>query len=306
MTIPETPPLRKPQPDNAFGAAGTNGHRPAGLWVPDVPPSLTLLDAALAYAEAGWYLVPTDPNDVKNPGSVVGGKWHEKSSRDPEQIGNGGGRRTRTTASHLHCGRSGAIAFDLDVGDLNSVSTFGRADIAEALVNAGAIQGTRSEGDRGHYLYLMPPNKEFGNSAGAFMAWGEVRGKNGGIVVAPTPHPDAGTKGGCYRWAKVGVVGALPDVLRECLCEAADSADPLTDAELEAFQDTYSGDGCGHEGCRNSIAGPAKQFRDLVAGGARQPRTREGSALGDVRGDGRVLPGRAGRRHPTFCVPRRI
>ena len=42
--------------------------------LPDVD-GLTLADAALAYADCGWYLLPTDPAiDIKNPGSVVGGR----------------------------------------------------------------------------------------------------------------------------------------------------------------------------------------------------------------------------------------
>ena len=37
---------------------------------------------------------------------------------------------------------------------------------------------------------------------------------------------------------------ALPDVLRACLSEASQVADPLTDAELETFLDTHTGGGC--------------------------------------------------------------
>ncbi|GFG73588.1 hypothetical protein [Mycobacterium botniense] len=43
-----------------------------GLRLPDVT-DMSLLNAALAYAEAGWYVLPTDPDDIKNPGSVVSG-----------------------------------------------------------------------------------------------------------------------------------------------------------------------------------------------------------------------------------------
>ena len=61
---------------------------------------------------------------------------------------------------------------------------------------------TRKTGDRGHYLYLMPERHQFGNSAGAFVRWGQVRGHNGVIILAPTPHPDAATKGGRYHWKR--------------------------------------------------------------------------------------------------------
>ena len=53
-------------------------------------------------------------------------------------------------------------------------------------------------------------------------------------------------------------MGPLPDVLRECLTEAGESADPLTDAELEAFLDAHNGDGCGRDGCRHMVSGPGQ------------------------------------------------
>ncbi|MDO3398679.1 bifunctional DNA primase/polymerase [Mycolicibacterium neoaurum] len=225
------------------------------------------MDAALAYADAGWYVLPTNPADIKNPGSVVKGKWHEKSSRDPDQI-----RQWWETnpacGIALHCGRSNAGVFDYDQDDLQALRAIGRSDLAEALLAATALQGTRRDGDRGHYIFLLPDDgREYGNSAGAFMAVGEFRGKNGVIIAAPTPHPDADTKGGQYRQIKTGPVGAMPEVLRECLTEAGESADPLTDAAMEAFLDTYTGGGCGREDCRHSVAGPVKQLRQRVANG---------------------------------------
>ena len=168
----------------------------------------------------------------------------------------------------LHCGRSGAIVFDLDVDSLDAFSVYGRDDIADALLGAGAIHGTRRDGDRGHYIFLMPEDADFGNGAGKFMICGDVRGKNGVIIAPPTPHPDAETKGGDYNQRKTGVVGPLPDVLRACLTEAGESADPLTDAELDAFLDAHTGDGCGRDGCRHTVNGPVTKFCDDVGDGA--------------------------------------
>jgi hypothetical protein len=110
----------------------------------------------------------------------------------------------------------------------------------------------------------MPTDHALGNGAGAFMQWGQVRGKNGVIIAAPTAHPDDGY----YHWTKTSDIGALPDSLRECLSEAAESTEPLTDTELEAFLDTYQGGGCGRDDCRHSVNGPAKQFQEYVADGA--------------------------------------
>ena len=175
-----------------------NGNNPEGdarhgISVPDVAhPSLS--EAALGYTEAGWYVLPVKPRS-KNPGSVVGANWHEKSSRDPEQI-RAWWSDNPDYGIAVHCGRSGAGAFDLDINELEQIARDGRPDIAEALRSAGAIQATRREGDRGHYIFLMPEGVQFGNSAGAFMRWGQFRGKNGVIIVAPTTHPDAESKGG--------------------------------------------------------------------------------------------------------------
>jgi hypothetical protein len=255
MTIPSEHHARK------LVRANVNGHL---VHVPDVT-GLSLLNAALAYAEAGWYVLPTNPAvDIKSPGSVVGGKWHEKSSRDPEQI-----RRWWTANPNygiaLHCGRSGAGVFDYDMNSLEALLVMGRSDLADALRTAGAIQGTRRDGDRGHYIFLLPNDgTEYGNSAGAFTVVGEFRGKNGVIIAAPTPHKD----GGHYHWAKTGTVGPMPTVLRECLSEAADCADPLTDAELDAFLDNHTGSECGRDRCRHTPNGPTEWFKAQVAKGA--------------------------------------
>lgn len=239
------------------------------LRLPDVS-GLSLMDAALAYVDAGWYVLPTDPGEIKNPGSVVKGKWHEKSSRDPEQIRRWWKANPRFGIA-LHCGRSGAGVFDLDVSSLDEVS---RSDIAEALAKAGAVQGTRQEGDRGHYLFLLPDDgRIYGNSAGAFTKWGEFRGKNGVIIAAPTPHPDAETKGGVYSQRRTGPVGPMPDVLRECLSEAGESSDPLTDAELSVFLDIHTGGGCGRDDCSHVGNGPVKNFHTAVGDGASRYET---------------------------------
>jgi hypothetical protein len=158
--------------------------------LPDVS-GLSLLNAALAYVACGWFVLPTDPADIKNPGSVVRDAWQDKSSRDPQQI-------RQWWASNpgygiaLHVGKSGAIGFDFDGDDLGQIARDGYPEIAAALRRADAIQGTRRTGDRCHFLFVMPPGKPLGNGAGVFARWGEVRGVNGVLIAAPTPHPDPG------------------------------------------------------------------------------------------------------------------
>ncbi len=238
---------------------------PNPLRVPDVA-GLSPVDAALAYAAAGWYVLPTDPADIKNPGSVVNGHWQDKSSRYPGQI-RAWWRENPGNGVALHVGRSGAVAFDLDIDDLDVIARAGRPDIAEALRSAAAVQTTRRQGDRGHYLFATGPGESFGNGPGAFRRWGQVRGRNGVIIAAPTPHPDAKTKGGHYQWKRVGVLRPLPGVLRASLLAAAGETDPLTQAELDEFLDTYTGGGCGREGCWNSPKGPVTRFKNQVADG---------------------------------------
>jgi hypothetical protein len=269
MSLPADRDRRKSKRSNLFTEA-VRRDAPNSLPVlhlPDIS-GHSMLDAALAYAEAGWFVLPTNPAvDIKSPGSVVGKGWQEKSSRDPDQIREWFEPNPNYGIA-LHCGRSGAGVFDYDTGSLKALRVMGRDDLADALMGAGAVQGTRHDGDRGHYMFLLPDDgKEYGNSAGAFTVVGEFRGKNGVIIAAPTPHPDAETKGGEYRHLKTGSVGPMPDALRECLSEAGAAADPLTDAEMEAFLDTRTGGGCGREGCRHSVSGPVKRLQDRIASG---------------------------------------
>jgi hypothetical protein len=165
--------------------------------IPDVS-GLSLPHAALAYAKHLGYILPTDPSDIKSPGSVVRGKWQEKSSRDPKQIRKWW-EQNPDYGIALHCGRSGLIVFDLDINDLDQITRDGYPEITKALRSCTTVHLTRQTGDRGHYLFLMPEGVMLGNSAGAFTRWGQVRGKNGVIILAPTPHPEP-AKGGKYHW----------------------------------------------------------------------------------------------------------
>lgn len=197
--------------------------------IPDVAAQDTPT-AALAYANAGMYLIPTSADDIKNPGSILGKGWQDKTSRNRAQI-----RKWFTdhpgAGIAWDVGRSGAIAFDLDCDDKPADMT----DAVWTALQTGAIHTTRQGGSaRAHYVFACKPD-EFGNGAGAFGRWGEVRCSNGVIVLAPTPHPDAETKGGSYRWRKFGKLPPLPDVLRGLLSTAAQNDDPKTPAELTKF-----------------------------------------------------------------------
>jgi hypothetical protein len=153
------------------------------------------LTAALAYADAGWYVLPvardhpTDPG--KHPGSVVREGWQHKSSRDPKLITAWFAGTDHGIA--LHCGRSGAVVFDVDNPDK-------LPDVLRKHLDMAPFQSTRPDvPGRGHYLFLQPTGRSIGNSTGRLGGgWGEVRGLNGVIIAAPSWHPE----GGHYKWVR--------------------------------------------------------------------------------------------------------
>lgn len=204
------------------------------LSIPDIDPDQDTLSAALAYARAGWYVLPVNQS-TKHAGSVLGKGWPAKSSRDPETL-----IAWFAGANHalaLHVGRSGAVCFDVDrPAELPPLLR------AALLTVQSPVQSTREhDPERGHYLYAVPDGRSLGNSGGKLGgAWGEVRGKNGIIVVAPSEHEKA-ADGGRYQWARTGVLPELPAVLAEQLPDVSDAGDAATDREVLAFLNAHTG-----------------------------------------------------------------
>jgi Bifunctional DNA primase/polymerase, N-terminal len=160
------------------------------LSVPALADDVDTLTAALKYAAAGWYVLPVR-DGTKDAGSVVGKRWQDKSSREPEQIVAWFAGTDHGIA--LHVGRSGAVVFDVDNPD--ALPDVLRRHLADA-----PYQSTRpDQPGRGHYIFRQPPGRMIGNGAGRLGgAWGEVRGLNGVIIAAPSAHAD----GGQYRWER--------------------------------------------------------------------------------------------------------
>lgn len=203
----------------------------ANLHIPDIATAAEesgILGAALAYARAGWYILPTKAG-TKDPGSIVGKGWPAKSSRDPKQIS-----AWFAGADHgiaLHAGRSGAVIIDVDEPD-------NVPDEVLLIMSAeGPFQSTRpNQAGRGHYLLLNDTGRRIGNSLGKLATqrkWGEIRGANGVIIAAPTPHPE----GGEYHWERTGAVPGMPEFLAEALPESTTPEDTATDAQVKAFLD---------------------------------------------------------------------
>ncbi|GAA1994235.1 hypothetical protein GCM10009799_20410 [Nocardiopsis rhodophaea] len=203
------------------------------LTVPDINPDAGTIAAALAYAECGWYVLPVDPG-TKHPGSVVGKGWPAKSSRDPEVIADWFLLDGHALA--LHVGRSGGIVFDVDRPDAAP-----QALTDAAKQHVAPFQSTREDAPgRGHYVFAAPPGRTLGNGAGRLgRDWGEVRGRNGIIIVEPSVHAKA-SEGGRYAWTRTGPVPTLPDQVAELLPDATESADAATDTEVARFLDAHT------------------------------------------------------------------
>lgn len=192
----------------------------APLVIPELPHDVDVLSAALAYARCGWYVLPVR-RGTKHPGSVVGKDWPALSSRDPRQLA-----AWWTGTDHgiaLHAGRSGAVVFDVDRPE-EVPPELAAAIWPDDQYGEPPYQSTREwQRLRGHYVFTMPRGRSLGNGLGRLAGgWGEIRGANGVIVVAPSEHPDAAS-GGWYRWERDGEAPALPAALAELLPDAGES-----------------------------------------------------------------------------------
>lgn len=243
------------------------------LSVPNIGDDMGALDAALAYAKAGWYVGPVRAG-TKHPGSVIGDPvtkkgWQHRTSREAEVI-----VAWLAGTSHgvfLHCGRSGAVVFDVDTPEkLHPL-------IAKAAAEASPPwQSTRpDEPARRHYLFAQPPGRMLGNSVGRLGgAWGEVRGRNGVIVVAPSVHAE----GGRYEWGRRGTVPALPGYLLAELPDALDAADAATDAQVQGFLDAHQG-----QDRLELLEVHLQAFKNKVADGASRHDTMTGHLAGAMK-----------------------
>jgi len=194
---------------------------------------MPMLDAALSWAKSGFYVLPIS-SGTKHAGSILGKGWPAKSSRDPGQISTWFSASSHGLA--IHVGRSGAIAFDVDhPGALPfQLREWLSADLAP-------FQSTRvDEPLRGHYLFATLHGKSYGNSGGRLgHSWGEVRGRNGIIVVAPTTHARASV-GGQYQWRRTGPLPLLPADLDQRLPRTSEqNAAALDLPDVQAFLDAH-------------------------------------------------------------------
>lgn len=183
-----------------------------GLSIPVLPPGCAIGQAAILYAECGWYVLPVDPADAKNPGSRVGNGWQYQSSRDPAVIAAWWQLWPGSNLA-LHTGRSGAVAFDADHPE-------NMPAVLRRYLAAAAFQPTRTAGERGHYVFSCEPMRYGCSLKGGLETdpgWGEVKSGNSVIIAYPSLHPKAATEGGQYGGFRPGAVPRLPDELAACL-----------------------------------------------------------------------------------------
>lgn len=192
--------------------------------IPDVT-GLSLVDAAVTYAEAGFYVLPVKAS-TKHPGSIVGKGWPDKSTRDPGDIRRLFNRRNLAVALHMH---TQAVAFDVDTPSK-------LPDWLHAELSTAPFQATRNEAGRGHYMFDAG-GIGYSNSVAGFPAgWGEVRGRNGVIVVQPSVHSKPE---GVYRWERTGELPPVPAKLAQRLRVAGLAYGVASAEQVAAFFDQH-------------------------------------------------------------------
>jgi hypothetical protein len=215
------------------------------LAVPAIDAEEDTLGAALEYAAHGWYILPAK-RGTKHPGSVVGTNWPAKSSRDARQLAAWFAGTDHLIA--LHCGRSGAVAFDVDRPDQ-------LPEVLRRHLHAAVYQNTRpEEPGRGHYLFRQPPGRVLGNGGGRLgRGWGEIRGCNGVIVAAPA---------GERRWIRTGTLPALPAEVAELLPDGKPGDAAASDAAVAAFLAAHTA-----ASAPELLLGPVRTLQDKIADG---------------------------------------
>ncbi len=207
---------------------------PKRLYIPQGIEKMSTCDAARAYAEAGFNVLPVNPKS-KTPSLMLGTGWPDKSTRDLETIKSY--FRNPETAIGIHVGKSGALVFDVD--EPNNLPPLLLRELSKEEVT---FQSTRLVGDnrRGHYIFQVEDGSQYGNSLGNLGGgWGDIRGCNGIIVVSPSTHMH---EYGYYKWQRTGTLPMLPATLEYLLPKrlggSVSSANP---AEAQAFVNKYVG-----------------------------------------------------------------
>ena len=197
-------------------------------------PSLTelnsgdLLNAALAYAERGWPVLPLQPRDKRPLGRLV-----------PNGLNNATLDQTEILAWWIdspdaNIGLRTGVAFDvLDVDGPDGVASM--AQMAPGYQHPGPLGST----GKGFHLLFMPTGAR---NAARKLPGIDFRGQSGYIVAPPSVHPN----GHSYAWRRDGILPPPTDWLDQIVTKprterSTPSIDPSSmDSIVYVFMDLLS------------------------------------------------------------------
>jgi hypothetical protein len=196
-----------------------------------------IASAALELIATGIPIVVFDARvgNGKQCGNLIGNasddtdKWHRHVSADKAVIhgwlADFGPRATGIATSP---GAAGAVVLDVDKPEHLPPPWW-------PLLSTAPFQSTDADDERrGHYWLDLPPGERFGNPT---FDWGEIRCDGGGLILAPTPHARR-SKGGRYKWMRVGETPTLPEAIAAVIRAKNNDHQGrvvVTDADVEAF-----------------------------------------------------------------------
>jgi len=164
-----------------------------------------LLNAALAYAEAGWPVFPLRPgtkrpaapnhsiehcdgSDYRCRNGHVG--WEARATTDPDRISRAWHQRPYGIG--IACGPAGLIVVDLDTAKGTALS--GAESLAQLEDDYGQALPTtwtvRTPSGGRHLYYLIPPAARLGNTVGRLGPGIDTRSQGGYVVAPPTQITD--------------------------------------------------------------------------------------------------------------------
>lgn len=146
---------------------------------------MTPLDAALAYAERGWRVLPI-PAGKKSPRLA---KWQDAATTDPELITQWW-TQWASDGVGIACGEvSGIFVIDVDVANGKT----GDRTLADLEAQHGELPETytvRTGSGGWHYYFRFDPARPIRN--GVLGPGIDIRGEGGQVLAPPTIHPVTG------------------------------------------------------------------------------------------------------------------
>lgn len=162
-----------------------------------------LLDAAMAYVERGWPVLPLRPR-LKTPATQHG---LLDASTNPAVVG-----AWWTKWPDANIGLRTGVAFDV----LDVDGPAGRASLAKIAPGYQHRGPVASTGKGWHALFSVTGARNAANKLPGL----DFRGVNGYIVASPSRHPN----GHQYQWARDGVLDEAPDWLMAILTPKKETA----------------------------------------------------------------------------------